>query len=154
MVNEMIQRLLIGILMALLCAACSTVQDQKPKLPSVDELLTQFTEQNGRSCIRTNDIRGFSALDDQLVSVNGRRGEHFLVTTLYRCYSLDSSFAIGFSGSFSEVCGGSAGNQLVTREESCPVKHIYKFPSKDDAMVMVEMVEARRKALAQFPEKL
>ena len=76
-----------------------------------------------------------------------------LYSTLYKCFSLDSSMGIAFSGSFAELCGGSENSHLRTREESCPVKHIYKFPSREDALATDEMAQARREAMAQFPEQ-
>ena len=144
-------RTILTILFIALCTGCSTTQSQKPRLPSVDSLLLQMTEQDGRACIRSGDMNGFAALDDDIVSVNARRKKHYLITTTYSCHSLGSSFSLGLSGTFSEVCGGGASNQLITRDEACPIKHIFVFESREDALATYEMVKGRREAMAQFP---
>ncbi len=151
MVNAMSRITIIGLLTGLIVTACSSMHEQRPDLPSMDTLLAQLTEQNGRACIRSGSISGYAPLSDRMVSVSGRRGEHFLVTTLFSCPSLDFSMGVAFSGSFSEICGGSTRDQLLTGEESCPIKHIYKFLSRADAFATLEMAEARRKVMAHFP---
>ena len=142
---------IIGLLTGLFITACSSMHEQKPDLPSMDTLLAQLTEQNGRACIRSGSINGYAPLSDRMVSVRGRRGEHFLVTTLFSCPSLDFSMGVAFSGSFAEICGGGARDQLRTEDESCPIKHIYKFQSRADAMATFERAKARREVLSQFP---
>ena len=143
-------RTLFIILLASVSVACST-QPQKQRLPSMDSLFAELTEQDGRACIRSSSANGFSAIDDNLVSISGHRKKHYLVTTLFSCHSLDFSMGVALVGTFSEVCGGRAGDALVTREESCPIKHIYAFESRDDAMTVVKMAEGKREALRQFP---
>ncbi|NIP18078.1 MAG: hypothetical protein GWM87_07905, partial [Xanthomonadales bacterium] len=84
-----------------------------------EEMLAQVTEQDGRSCVRVDDIDGYAPLDDTMVSVSARGRKHYLMTTMFRCNSLRGTFRVGVSGRFSEVCGGGMGH-LVTDEETCP----------------------------------
>jgi hypothetical protein len=138
------------VLTGLLLAACASTRESAANLPSTDEMLAQVTEQDGRACIRAADIDGYAPLDDSLVSVGGRRREHFLVTMMFRCSSLGTSMAVAFDGSFAEFCGG--GNDAIrTRSERCPVRHIYRFPSRDDAFAALEAARARRQAQQLIP---
>jgi hypothetical protein len=137
----------------LVVTACSATGERKPRQPSLDEMLGQVTEQNGRACIRINDIDGYAPLSDDMVSVSARGKKHYLVTTMFRCYSLGSSFGVAFSGAYSEVCGRGQG-ELITREEKCPIMHIYEFPSRDDAFASLQAAESRREAQALFPDKV
>lgn len=146
----MIRSTIFVLMAGLLAAGCSTVES-KPRPPSMDTLLAGLTEQNGRACIRRTDIRGFAVLNDQLLSVSGRRKEHFLVTLPYSCNSLDISFQLAFTGTFSDVCGGGARDQIITREESCPIRHIYSFKSRDEAFATLELARKKREALALPP---
>ncbi len=143
----------IAVCVGLLVTACSGTGERKPRPPSMDEMLGQVTEQNGRACIRTNDIDGYAPLSDDMVSVSARGKKHYLVTTMFRCASLGSSFNVGFSGKFSEICGRGQG-ELITREETCPIMHIYEFPSRDDAFASLQAAEARREAQTLFPDQL
>lgn len=118
-----------------------------PKLPSYDDLLKAETEQNGRACVRQNDIRGYSLVDDDVISINARgQNRYYLVTTFFQCHSLQTSFAAGFKGSFSELCGG-GGDKILTSEESCPIESIFEFKTKDDALASFEKVDKIRQDL-------
>lgn len=146
----MIRNLSIGLLTGLLLASCGT-QEKKPEPPPIDAVLAGLTEQNGRACIRVNDIHGFAAMSDQMISVNSRRGEYFLVTLPHRCYSLSSTYEIAFQGAFLDVCGGGARDRILTPEESCPIKHIYKFKSRKEALATLELAKKKQQALALPP---
>jgi hypothetical protein len=130
-------------------SACSSLTTN---LPSNDTLLQEFTEQDGRACIRNNSISGYGMLDNDVISVDARRKEYYLLTTLYRCNSLDISHRIAFKGNFSQFCGG-AGNTVITGEEVCPIKAIYKFPSKEDAFAAFEAVADKRDKLREALKK-
>jgi hypothetical protein len=144
-----IERMMLGLCLVLLVVSCSTTQDLPPK-SSMDQMLAEVTQQDGRACVRLNDINGYATVSDGVVSVSGRRKETFLVTTLYRCHLLDDGMGIAFSGRFSEVCGGGM-DTIATREESCPIKHIYEFRTREDAFAAIHAAEARREVNAQYP---
>ncbi|MDU0355022.1 DUF6491 family protein [Paraglaciecola aquimarina] len=128
---------------------CSTLNMQ---MPSYDELLLAQTKQSGRACIRQRDIRGFGMLDDKVISINGGKNHYYIATTLYQCHSLHASFSVGFESQFSEFCSGNS-SQIITSEESCPIKSIYKFSSRKEAFAAFEQAENKRKALKRKAEK-
>jgi len=148
-----IQQMTALICASLLIAGCSATQKSSSGTPSMDQMLAQLTEQDGRACIRISDIKGYGPLSDHMLSVSGRRKEHFLVTTMYSCLSMSDSLGVAFSASFAEVCGGGM-SRVTTRSESCPIKHIFKFASRDDAFTTIDVAKARREAIEQFPDSV
>jgi hypothetical protein len=130
----------------LVCASCSTTHKQEVA-PDVTDMLAEVTGQNGRACIKTYEVNGFGGIEDNLVSVSGKFRDHYLVTTLYRCQSLQGSPAIAFAGSFQEICGGGHG-ALKTGKESCPVKDIYVFPNREAAFAAVAAAREQREQLS------
>lgn len=116
-------------------------------LPSYDELLRAETEQNGRACVRQHNIRGYGILEDDVISINASgRNRYYLATTIYQCHSLQTSFSAGFKGDFSELCGGSR-DKIITSEESCPIKSIFEFKSREEAFATFEKADNIRKDL-------
>jgi len=116
-------------------------------LPSYDELLSAQTEQDGRACVRQHNIRGFGMLEDDVISINARgKNRYYLITTWFKCHSLQTSFAAGFKGDFSELCGNGR-DKILTSEESCPIKSIFEFESKQEAFATFEKVQVIRQEL-------
>ena len=116
-------------------------------LPSYDKLLKAQTEQDGRACVRQRNIRGYGMLDDNVISINvSGKHSYYLVTTLYQCHSLQTSFSAGFKGDFLELCGGGR-DKILTSEESCPIKSIFEFESKEEAFATYEKVDQIRQDL-------
>jgi hypothetical protein len=116
-------------------------------LPSYDDLLKTQTEQDGRACVRHYNIRGYGMLEDDVISINASgKNRYYLITTLFRCHSLQTSFSAGFKGDFSELCGGGL-DKVVTSEESCPIKSIFEFESRDEAFATFEKVDEIRQNL-------
>ncbi|WP_339725577.1 DUF6491 family protein [uncultured Paraglaciecola sp.] len=116
-------------------------------LPSYDELLRAETGQNGRACVRQNTIRGYGMLEDDVVSINATgKNRYYLVTTLFQCQSLQTTFAAGFKGDFFELCGGSR-DKILTSEESCPIKSIFEFESREAAFSAFDNVKKVRQDL-------
>jgi hypothetical protein len=116
-------------------------------LPSYDDLLKAQTEQDGRACVRQQNIRGYGMLDNDVISINAS-GKHsyYLVTTLFKCHSLQTSFSAGFKGDFLELCGGGR-DKILTSEESCPVKSIFEFESREQAFATFEKADEIRQDL-------
>lgn len=131
--------------------ACSSIQAD---IPNYDELLKAQTEQDGRTCIRDSDIRGYGVLDDNVVSIDGRRrNEYYLLTTIYQCQSLIMSNSAAFVGGFSELCGGGR-DRILTGEDSCPIKSIFKFESQDQAFAAFDQAkDTRKRVREQFEEQ-
>ena len=61
-------------------------------------------------------------------------------------HSLQTSFAAGFKGNFSELCGNGS-DKILTSEESCPIKSIFEFESKEEAFATFEKVQVIRQDL-------
>jgi hypothetical protein len=122
-------------------ASCSSLD---VNIPSYDELLKAETEQNGRACVRQHNIRGYGILEDDVISIDARgRNRYYLLTTFLRCNSLQTSFSAGFKGDFSELCGGGR-DKIITSEESCSIKSIFEFESRQDAFAAFEKAEKIR----------
>ena len=116
-------------------------------LPSYDELLRAETEQNGRACVRQHNIRGYGILDDDVISIEARgKNAYYLVTTWLRCHSLQTSFSAGFKGDFLELCGGGR-DKILTTEESCSIKSIFEFESREEALAYFEKASKVRQEL-------
>lgn len=116
-------------------------------LPSYDDLLKTQTEQVGRACVRQHNIRGYGMLDDEVISINASgKNRYYLVTTLYQCHSLQTSFTAGFKGNFSELCGGGR-DKILTSEESCPIKSIFEFKNREEAMAAFDKADKIRQNL-------
>lgn len=139
------------LLLAAVLAACSAPESRPGQAPSLDQVLLQMSEQDGRACLRTDRIDGYAVLDDGVVSVGTRGRRHYLVTTLLRCHSLDSAMGIAFSSPHGDFCGGGR-DTLETGTESCPARHVFEFTSREDALATFELARARRQALEQFPD--
>ena len=116
-------------------------------LPSYDNLLKAQTEQDGRACVRQHNIRGFGMLEDDVMSVSASgKNRFYLITTLYQCQSLQTSFSAGFKGDVFELCGGSL-DKILTAEESCPIRSIFEFESREEAFASFEKADNIRQEL-------
>ena len=131
--------------------ACSSMQTN---LPDYDELFKAQTKQNGRACIRESDIDGYGVLEDNVVSMSGRRpNEYFLLTTLYHCQALTTSFQAAFVGGFSELCGGGR-DKIFTGGDSCPIQSIFKFDSREHAFAAFDKAtETRNQLRKEFEQQ-
>jgi hypothetical protein len=134
-----------------LLAACGSTPEQEPRPPSMDEMLARLTEQSGKTCVPFSDIKTHTALEDSLLSVSTRRGEHYLVTTMHPCRFLGSSSGTLVSDSWGMLCRGSS-SVISTHDTSCSVRNVYKFDSPEAAMMVLEVARARREAAEQFPD--
>ena len=118
-------------------------------LPSYDNLLKAQTEQDGRACVRQRNIRGYGMLDGDVISISASgKNRYYLVTTLFQCQSLQTSFSAGFKGDFFELCGGGR-DRILTSEESCPIKSIFEFESREKAFASFEKADNIRQDLKQ-----
>ena len=133
---------LTAIASSLIVAVLTGCASSPANLPSYDELLKAETEQDGKTCIRQSDINGYGVLGNDIISVDARRKKHYLITTLYRCNSLNTGFQAGFDGNYFDFCP--IRDKIITIDESCPVKSIFEFDSRKDAFAAFEKVEAIR----------
>ncbi|GLR69220.1 DUF6491 family protein [Agaribacter marinus] len=115
---------------SILLSACVSTE---PPLPKYDELLKAETQQDGRACIQQRNIRGFGVLEDNVISIDAvGKKDYYLITTIYQCNSLQTDFRAGFKGSFTQLCGGGR-DRVITSEESCPIRSIFEFESREEA---------------------
>lgn len=135
-------RALVLITSSLFVSLLSGCANNPKNLPSFDELLKSETQQDGKTCIRQNDINGYGVLGNDIISVDARGKKHYLITTLYRCNTLNTGFQAGFDGSYFDFCP--LRDKIVTIDESCPVKSIFEFDSRDDAFAAFENAKSLR----------
>ena len=50
----------------------TNIQEEQP---SIDTMLAEVTEQDGRACVEVSDINGYAALSDAMLSVGGQGEE-------------------------------------------------------------------------------
>lgn len=126
-------RQLVTLVPLCLMAACTAVSKD---VPSLTETLRETTGQNGRACVRTRDIRGYGVRDNNVVNINASRG-YYLATVHPGCFDLDTSMAVLFGGSYSEICGGRM-DKVVTGEGQCTINQVFKFDSREAAFAAYE----------------
>lgn len=120
-------------------AACATTEN---KVPPFNKVLAETIEQNGRACVRQNDIRGYGVLDYEVISIDGRRN-YYLATVLPGCNALETSPAALFEGRFSEVCGGGM-HKVYAGGDHCTIRQMFKFENREAAF------EAHRRAVERY----
>ena len=146
------RRLLLSILPLVLLAACSATPEQKPRVPSMDEMLARMTEQSGKTCIDFSDIDSHQVLDENVIGVSMRRGEHYLITTTQHCQFRGGTSVTLVSDSWGMLCSGGGGT-VGDFGRSCPVRRIYKFPSEKLAHAALLAAKSRREAAEEFPDQ-
>lgn len=116
-------------------------------------MLRAQTNQDGRACVRQQNIRGYGLVGKDIISINasGKNG-YYLATTLFQCPSLQTSFATGFKGDFFELCGGGR-DKIITREESCPILGMYEFSSREEAFATFDNIQKIREDLIKEAEE-
>lgn len=110
-------------------AACAS--PHKNPAPSVSSLLMESSGQNGRACVQQRDIRGYGVLDDDWVSVDATRN-YYLARLMPGCNSIVTSPRAAFESRSYEVCGG-GGSQLHTADDSCTIRYLFEFESREEA---------------------
>lgn len=129
------------VLTAVLASCASTGRD----VPRVGKMLSEATGQNGRACVRVNDIQGYGVLEGNVLSIDGRTG-YYLATVLPGCTDLQTSARALFSGGFGEFCGRT-GNKVVTGGDQCTIGQMFEFENREEAFATYDAVLERRKAL-------
>jgi hypothetical protein len=140
------------IAIASLLLGCSQIGSQQQKLPSLTELIKTESQQNGRACVRTSDIRSYGTLKNNFFTIKSPR-KFYLGRTMPGCFDLDGSFSAAFDGDFSEVCGASF-DRVITDNQACGIGELYEFNSRDEALLtynnardhLKELKAARKKS--------
>ena len=93
------------------------------------------------ACFMTREIRGFDAISDQFILVEGRRDEYFLLTMFAGCFGLDNAFGISIRSNLSRVCSNSAAKIAYRgpggRRETCSIRGVESVDSKEAAEQIV-----------------
>ena len=115
---------------SLLAAACSSTSFS-PTPVEMNDALKTITGQDGRACVRVQDISGYGTLDDTTVSVSDKFRRHYLMVTAHRCPAMETSPRAAFKGSFTEFCGQR--DSLFSGGDRCLVRSIFEFENRDAA---------------------
>lgn len=130
-------------LMAILSlSACATTETA-----SISAALRETTGQNGRVCVRTDDIQSYGVRDNNALNIDGFRN-YYVMTVRPGCHDLSLSAAAMFAGDFAEVCGGRM-DKLVTGDSWCTVEHIFEFDNRDEAFSAYDEAQAWREQQAR-----
>lgn len=122
-------------------ASCATTSD----VPDIGQMLRETTGQNGRACVRVDDIRGYGVLKDDVVSIDSM-SDYYLATVLPGCIDLQTSVRALFSGDFGEICGRTM-DSVVTRGDRCTINQMFEFESREEAFATFNQVRERREEL-------
>ena len=126
-------------------SACST-QQNKSSEPSLTTLMGEHTGQDGRACLRTSRITGYSTTNfGKLITINTRH-KYYVAAPLYRCHDIGISAKAVFDGRSIEFCGG-GGSSIVTGQERCPIKKLYEFDDRASAHAAIQAITDKRKQL-------
>lgn len=134
--------------LAVLTSACSTTGES---VPSLADTLHDVSGQNGRACVDKGDIQGYGVLDDNIISIDGRR-EYYLATVLPGCLDLVTSIGVAFKGGFGEVCGRTS-DSVMTNDSHCTINRMYEFDNRDDAFAAYNQAKQQREALKAAAEE-
>lgn len=127
-------------------AGCATGRD----VPRISEMLRDNTGQDGRACVRVDDIQGYGVLENDVISIDSFGREYYLATVLPGCLDLATSPAIRFRGDFGEICGQSGDTivtGLLTGESSCTIGQMFEFGSREEAFATYNDVLRERATL-------
>ena len=136
-------KLVYGLFFGVLLVSCSS----NPSLPRFDSMLQEATGQNGRACVRTHDIDGYGVLKNNIVSIDGGR-KYYLASLMPGCVNIETSMAAMFAGRFPEICGGS-NDKIVTRDETCQIRQMFEFESREAAFETYDNLIKKRDELRE-----
>ncbi len=117
-----------------------------PTVPKISTILKEQSGQDGRACIRENSIQGWGSKGDAIF-VN-TSNKYYLVTTLLRCHSLDTSARVAFVGRINSVCGGRQ-DKIVTSDDKCIIQNIFEYEDKSAARASLQAALDTREELKE-----
>lgn len=131
-----------------LLTACSTTE-VKPTPAEMNDAMLTITGQNGRACVRINDLAGFGTISDNTISVSNKFRNHYLMVTAFGCYDVETTVRAAFKGAFTEFCGGGR-DSIYTRQSRCLVRSVFEFENREAAFkaydAALERIEAQRES--------
>ena len=93
------------------------------------------------ACFLVRDIDDFDALSDELVFVEGRGDENYLLTMWNGCFGLRGAVGIAVSSPMSRVCSTSGAEiryRGLGRLEVCRIRTVEAVESKEAAEALLE----------------
>lgn len=98
----------------------------------------------GGDCLDSNRIRGWTAVDDRLILVDGGRHK-YRIEVAAGCQALEFSHSVAFKGdpTFGRVCG--LGDEIVTKDYPCAIERM-ELLTDDQYREAKENYRAERKA--------
>lgn len=128
--------------LAAVLASCASTGN----VPKVGQMLRETTGQNGRACIRQNEIQSYGVLKDNVISIDSLDGHYYLATVLPGCVDLQTSVHALFSGNFGEICGQTA-DSIVTGGDRCSINQIFEFDNRKEAFDTYNQILEKRKSM-------
>jgi hypothetical protein len=138
-----IRKLTVSLAILPLIVACSSTAFY-PSSQEMNSALATVTGQDGRACVRVNDISGYGAMNDTTVSVSDKFRGHYLMVTTYRCPGIESGMGAAFKGAFTEFCGRR--DALFSGGQHCPVQSVFEFENRQAAFDAYDKAEELIKA--------
>ena len=104
----------------------------------------------GGQCLEPASARGFTALDDRRVLVDGGRNR-YLIEVSQSCWNLDFANALGFRGDpvTGKVCGGVMDAILLRGEAPCRIQRMQVLDKEQYQAALRERDEWQRARRAQ-----
>ena len=139
---------------AVAACACAVSLAQDDATDDDEELnITEIDASEGlppseAACFNRRDVRNFDALSDRFIYLQGRRDEHFLLTTDGSCFALRGAFGIAISSQMSRICSRDLARvsyQALGQVESCRIRQVERVDSKEAAERIAESREDARR---------
>jgi Family of unknown function (DUF6491) len=125
--------------------ACAT----GPDIPSIAEILSKNTGQDGSACLRINEIRRYGVNGDEFIFINGTRG-YYIATVNPVCPDIATTPNIAFVGHLNKLCGIRM-DKIFTGNNQCTIREIFEFKSSDAATAAYENAIEQQRTLAEQP---
>ena len=93
------------------------------------------------ACFSVRAIGNFHALNNQFMLIEGRRGDHFLLTLGRACFGIRSAQNIAISNNTDRVCANSQAKVTYARfgeVDECMIVQIESVADRDSAKMLVE----------------
>jgi hypothetical protein len=129
----------------LILAACAT----GPQIPSLAELLSRNTGQDGGACLYSSEVRRYSVYNDEFIFIDGSLGS-YIVTANPGCQDLSTTPSLSFEGRSTRICGAGM-DKINTRAHQCTIREIFKFETRDAAFIAFENAVEQERAMTEQP---
>ena len=135
-------------LLAALAAAQEGEPDREPAVENAASIAAEKTVDASlippaaeEACFLVRDIDDFDALSDELVFIEGRSDENYLLTMWPGCFGLKGALGIAVSSPMSRVCSTSGAEiryRGLGRLEICRIRMVEAIANKEAAHALLE----------------